>query len=303
VIIGVDLSTRDIATVLAQPDGKAILALRVARPESGESPVVWNALCNLVRQTLLRANVQPGLIARAVVTMDAPLDENGVVQHGRDTEGWENWHLPSALTGSTGIPVVQAETRVVCEGLGEESYGAFRSEGDYWDWLLVNIGSRISGAARVNGEILRGANGVALDVGSVCIDRDGSLGPNGRRGALDAYCGSEAFRARAASYGLTPLNALELWQMPENFAARSLTEDYVRRLAQGIGAALCVLNPPRVVIGGTLAVELGDVFLQSLQMALRDFCAPEHLASCEVSKGQLGHDAAVLGAVALAIES
>ena len=82
--------------------------------------------------------------------------------------------------------------------------------------------------------------------------------------------------------------------------AKSLCDDYVERLAQGVGATLSILNPARLIIGGEFGHELGDSLLAPLRARLGEYCLARHLENLEISVGQLGRDAAVLGAVSLA---
>jgi hypothetical protein len=51
-----------------------------------------------------------------------------------------------------------------------------------------------------------------------------------------------------------------------------------------------------------MALGLGETLLAPLRTAIREFCAPAHSVGTEIVLSQLGHDAAVLGAVALAME-
>jgi glucokinase len=163
------------------------------------------------------------------------------------------------------------------------------------------VGATIGGASIFNDGLLQGASHAAVDLGSICIERGGALCANGRRGCLDAYCGGEAFLMRARSYGINVRTPLEVWQAVDtNFAARSLCDDYIDRLAQGIGAAVSVLNPARLVCGGSLIRALSETLLQPLRVQLRHYCGPLQSDKLEVGAGQLGADAAVLGAVVLA---
>ncbi|HEX8235207.1 MAG TPA: ROK family protein [Abditibacteriaceae bacterium] len=310
VFLGIDLSSRDVATVLADENGAALLALRAARPLQGGSPAVWHAVVQTARETLMRGAQQPAQIRRVALAIDAPLDTDGVVLRGINTDGWEGFDVPRALREHLGIADTRAENRVVCEALGEARFGALRPDGEHstneysgCDWLFVHVGEHLGAAARVNGHVLRGDARAALDIGAICIERDGELASSGRRGSLEAYCGGDNFVTRAASYGLTLKSAHEIWEMESsNFAARSLCDDYVRRLAQGLGCALSILNPRRVVLGGAIALSLGETLLAPLRSGIREFCAPSHSSSVQIVLSQLGQDAAVLGAVALALE-
>lgn len=157
----------------------------------------------------------------------------------------------------------------------------------------------IDAPLNAQGTVLRGVNGQVLRG----VERDGELAPNGRRGSLEAYCGGDSFVTRAACYGLTLKSAREIWEMAgSDFAARSLCDDYVRRLAQGLDSTLALLNPRHVVLGGGMALGLSETLLAPLRSIIRGFCAPAHSANIEIALSQLGQDAAVLGAVALATQ-
>lgn len=331
-LLGIDISSRDVAAVLADADGAAVLALRAARPVEGGTPAVWLAAVGVARECLRRVRVEPAQVRCVALAIDAPMNIQGIVGRDARSEGWQGCDVPRALCEHLSIAAARAETRVVCEAMGEVRCGALRSppmatplensvagnaqstsethgaqntssdSGAGDGWLFVHIGATMGAAAQVNGRLLRGASGAALDIGAICIERDGALGASGRRGCLEAYCGGDNFAARAAGYGLTLKTAREIWNLAtSDFAARSICDDYVRRLAQGLGIAVATLNPRRVVLGGPLCDELGETLLAPLRASIHEFCAPAHVAALEIIGAQLGHDAAALGAVALAM--
>ena len=289
--LGLDISGHHAAAIVADANGASVCALRAPLPREGGTPAIWTAAMETAREALRRANVQPAQVESVALAFDAII-QSGVVLKGRNTDGWHGFDLARGLSEHLGIADARAENRVVCEARGEARYGALRTNET---WLYVHAGAGL-GAATGEGETLW--RGAFLDIGGICIDRDGGLGLGGRRGTLDAYCSGDGFRSRAASYGITQKTAREVWESaPQNFAARSLCEDFVKRLAQGIGSAGSLLSPQKIVVGGPLAQELGEVLLAPLRGALGEFCAtplPPIIAA------NLGDDAAVLGAVVLA---
>jgi len=300
--LGLDLSRHHAAAILADANAASVCALRAPLPIEGGTPAIWAATMETARETLRRASVSSAQVESVALAFDA-IVANGVVLKGRNTDGWHGFDLVRALNEHLEIADARAENRVVCQARGEARYGALRTDVSRTDetWLYVEVGAGL-GAAMGSGETLwRGARGAFLDIGGICIDRDGGLGLGGRRGTLDAYCSGDGFHSRAASYGITQKSAREVWESaPQNFAARSLCDDFVKRLAQGIGSACSLLAPQRIVLGGALAGELGEVLLAPLRTALGEFCAPP---LPQVIAAQLGDDAAVLGAVVLAAKS
>ena len=304
-LLGIDLARRNVATILADAQGRAVLALRADLPAQGGTPEQWLAAMSAARETLQRAQVTVSQIQAVALSLEAPLDANGVGLKSAQIVGWEGFDVPDALRKHLQIANAKAETRFVCEAVGEAHFGALRddSRGENADWLYVHIGRSIGAVAYVNGKIVRGAHGAAGEIGALCIDRDGALTASGRRGGLSGYCTEESFLTRAASYGVTNQSVQQIWESyNHNFAARSVCDEWAHRLAQGLGAALTILNPSRLVVGGSLVTTLGDSLMQSLRSRLKEFCLPAHVAQLHFAAGQLGEDAAALGAVALAME-
>lgn len=302
-LLGIDLARREVATILADAQGNAELALRADLPRNAGTPDQWMAAMNTAREILQRAQITPDRIQCVAIAMEAPIDANGIAGKSSRAVGWENFNVPDALRKHLKIPTAKAENRLIAEALGEARFGALRSV-DNADWLYVHVGHRVGALAYVNGKILRGANNAAGEIGALCIDRDGALTATGRRGGLSGYCTYESFLTRAASYGITNQSALQIWETYDsNFAARSLCDEFTHRLAQGLGAALTILNPAKLVLGGSLANTLGDTLMQPVRARLNDFCLTPHVAQLNFSAGQLGADATALGAVALALET
>jgi glucokinase len=308
-LLGIDFSELSVAAILAGDDGKTEVALRADLPRVGGAAAQWLAAMDVARQVLLQGHAVASQIKSACLAFYAPLDENGVVQKDPRAADWAGYDLPRALREHLGLSQASAVTRVLAEALAEERLGALRapensaSVASQSDWLYIHLGVALGGVARSGGVLLRGAEGAALEIGAFCLERNGVLASSGRRGTLDAYCGGAAFITRARSYGLAPGTAHEVWEMAaSNAMAKSLCDDFVERLAQGVGAALAILNPARLVLGGELGHELGERLALPLRGRLSEYCLPSQWQNLEIGLGQLGRDAAILGAVALAGE-
>lgn len=342
--LGLDISRRDVATVLAQADGTVLMALRTPLPPQSDSLQAWKTALETAQETILRGSVERSRIQGVACALDAAIDANGVVERGALAEGWHGFDLPRALREGLGIQSAHAASRVWCQSLAEERFGALR--GSSGNWLYLHVGVHLGAIAqqvndssanaasanaasanatsanatsanaastdesRVNGRNAGATTGATsgsstrseLAWGEICIERDGALGSSGRRGTLEAYCTHDNFLARAASYGITVQSATEVWaQAGSSFAARSLCDDYVKRLAQGVGIAVSLLQPARIVVGGSLPDALGETLLSPLRATLREFCElPSDFVLCGT---QLAQDGAVWGSVALAMQS
>ena len=305
--LGIDVSRHDVATILMQADGAVVLALRAPLPLNSDSVQTWKLAMETAQETLIRSQIERAQIKGAACALDATFDENGVVQRGALAEGWHDFDVSRALQETLSISKTRAASRIWCESLAEERFGAWRDFAG--SGLYLHIGARLGAVHRAPSST-RNAPSSSTRVpmarreiawGELCIERDGTLGSSGRRGTLEAYCTQDNFLARAAGYGMTSQNAADVWaQSASSFAARSVCDDFVRRLAQGVGNAVSLLNPQQIVLGGSLANALGETLLAPLRTSLREFCA---LPADFVLQGTpLARDAAVLGAVALAMQ-
>ncbi len=269
------------------------MALRTVLPPQSDSHQVWKLALETAQETLIRSQTERAQIEAAVCALDAKFDQNGVVQRSILAQGWHGFDMPQALRDGLNIRMARAASRIICESWGEERFGALR-EAD--NWLYLHVGETLGAVAKT-----ASSTRYEPDWAEICVERDGALGSSGRRGTLEAYCTSGNFLARAASYGITVAGASEVWaQSDGNFAARSLCEDYVRRLAQGIGVAATLLCPTRIVVGGSLPETLGEKLLQPLHSSLREFC--DVSPALTLTKTQLARDGAVWGSVALAMQ-
>ena len=321
-ILGLDLSRRDVACVLAKPNGDSVFALRAPLPANADSLGQWRALIDVAQETLIRSMQPRETISNVVLAIEARVDANGKIEKSPGSEGWHNFDLIAGLRENLRIENTQVFNRTICEGAGEKCFGALKSinanssddlviaspnattakldeatsstrSASTRSALFVHLGASL-GAAFFDGDSWR-----LVDIGEIVIERDGSIGSGGRRGTLEASCSEENFLARAASYGITLRAEKEIWEMAQgNFAAQSLRDDFVRRLCHGLGIAWTLLQPDNIILGGSLAVALGDELLQSVRRGIHEFCALKDENA--IINGALGHDAAVLGAVGLA---
>jgi glucokinase len=93
-------------------------------------------------------------------------------------------------------------------------------------------------------------------------------------------------------YGKT---AKELLQDPE------FTRRYVVDLARGLKAAIMIVNPARMIIGGGLS-KAGDALFVPLRAELRRQITNWSRARIDVQPAALGDDSVLYGALALAKE-
>ncbi len=197
--------------------------------------------------------------------------------------GWRDFDLCGFVQDLTGSAVVMDNDANV-GALGEAEFGAGRNHSPLF-YLTLSTG--IGGGIYGDGRLWRGADSYGGEIGHLTIRPDGPECLCGARGCFERLC-SGLWLER--DYGRP---AKELLQDPQ------FVERYVVDLALGLKAAIMLLNPARIVIGGGLS-KAGDRLLVPLRAELRRQVTPWSLARIEIVPAALGDDSVLLGAYVLA---
>jgi glucokinase len=197
--------------------------------------------------------------------------------------------------------------------LGEWRYGAGQACASL---LYVTVSTGVGGGWIVNGALWRGADGLAGEIGHLVLKPDGPVCACGKHGCVEALAAGPYLAARArvclqaderASPRLRALVEGDLSRLTAKHVALAaqagdelawqLLSDAARALGQGMGAALVLMNPQRVVVGGGVA-KSGERYWQ----VMREAAAAETMPAVrvEIVPAALGDDAPLWGAVALA---
>jgi glucokinase len=200
--------------------------------------------------------------------------------------------------------------------LAEHRHGAARGERVA---LMLTLGTGVGGAILIGGELYRGAQGAAGELGHMVVEPDGpDCGPGcPSRGCLEALVSGTALarEARAAA-GRAPASALgralaagreiagplvtELAHDGDTVAGAILTA-LGEWLGIGIASLVNIFNPDVVVIGGGV-IGAGELILEPARRVLaeRALALPaDHVA---VRPARFGAEAGMLGAAVFARE-
>ena len=198
--------------------------------------------------------------------------------------GWSDFALPSHLERQLGVlPIVDNDANV--GALGEACYGAGRL---YRPLLYMTLSTGIGGGIITSDEtVYRGADSYAGEIGHLTIRPGGPECLCGSRGCFERMCcGLWMERDHGRS-------AKELLRDP------AFVERYVVDLALGLKAAIMLLNPARIVIGGGIS-KAGDALFVPLRAELRRQITDWSRARIDVVPAALGDDSVLHGAMALA---
>lgn len=206
--------------------------------------------------------------------------------------GWDRFPVRELLSREHGCPAV-VDNDVNIMAIGERHSGVAHTVDDF---LFVKIGTGIGCGIHLAGEVYRGNDGCAGDIGHIQVDPAGPVCSCGNAGCLEALFGGAALAARG-------LDALEVSRAASEGDVESI--QIIREGGRQVGAVLASLvsfaNPSMIVIGGGLA-QLGHVLLAEIRSVVYRRSLPLATGNLPIVLSELGPRAGVAGAAVVASE-
>ena len=210
--------------------------------------------------------------------------------------GWGRQGVFDALQGVLGINV-SIENDVNAATVGEQLHGLGKGVPNF---VFLHVGTGVGLGLVLNGELFRGSSGAAGEVGHLPFAPTPGVPRGGRRGgALEATVGGVGVVAEAKRLGMSgSLNARKVFGAARrgDALARRVVALEAKRIAFTIAAIAPVVDPELVVLGGGIGRN-GDLLLDPVEQELHRLSPFRPRVEVSV----LGEDAAVLGAVAMAL--
>lgn len=305
------------AEVIGAPSIPAGATLRRSRPASPGGIV--EAICDMVGE------IEGGLggsVAAVGVGCAGLVNRAGVVATSPNIPRIRDFPLRAVLAERMARSVAvdndaTAALRAEMADCAGASPGAAAGAGNV---LLVTFGTGIGAALALDGEIRRGAGGLAGEAGHMIVAPGGPPCPCGRRGCWERVASGEALgrMARtAARAGEAPALAERVAGRIADIrgehvgelatagdpAARRLLRELAGWVALGLNNLILVLSPEVVVLGGGLS-GLGDVFVAPVRDALAGVYVERALRPpVALRAARHGDRAGAIGAALLALDA
>ncbi|MPY31476.1 ROK family transcriptional regulator [Streptomyces adustus] len=225
--------------------------------------------------------------------------------------GWDRFPVREYLSREHGCPaVVDNDANIMA--VGERQAGAAHSVDDF---LFVKIGTGIGCGIYQEGNVYRGKDGCAGDIGHIQVDAQGPVCSCGNVGCLEAlFSGAALAREATAAAGsrrspvlaerLTASGTVTAKDVAEGASEGDATcIQLIREGGRHVGGVLAgqvsFANPSMIVIGGGLA-QLGHILLAEIRSVVYQRSLPLATRNLPVVLSELGPRAGVTGAAVLA---
>lgn len=228
-----------------------------------------------------------------------PIDvESGTLGSTAILPGWAGINPRQELSQRLGVPVY-VDNDANLGALGELVWGSGRGVKDL---AYIKVASGVGAGLVINGQIYRGPGGTAGEIGHITLDESGPVCRCGNRGCLETFAAARyVLPLLQSTHGpeLTMERVVELAREGDP-GCRRVIADVGRHVGSGVANLCNVLNPSRVVLGGSLA-EAGELVLAPIRESVGRYAIPSAARQLSVLTGSLGARAEVLGALALVL--
>jgi glucokinase len=293
-------------------DGSELLGKlhRKTHVELGPAGVVAQ-IVEMVRTSAAEAGIRAEGAAAMVIAAPGPLDpKTGIVIEAPNMPGWHRVTLADDVRRLLGVPVYVINDANAA-AVGEFHFGAGRG---CHNLVYLTVSTGIGGGVLVDGSLLDGSDGTAGEIGHMTIDMNGPRCPCGNIGCLEVLASGTSigriFRERLASGGTSVVT---------EWTDHATGKDVTRAAAMGdplalevfAGAAYAlgvgvvnvvnIFNPDVVVLGGGVT-QAGDRLFDPVRALVAERAMPISRENVRIVPVELGDDAGLFGALAIARE-
>jgi glucokinase len=181
--------------------------------------------------------------------------------------------------------------------------------------VCLTLGTGVGSGIILNGDLWRGADGTAGEIGHTSVDPFGGVQCKcGNIGCLEV-CASGTAIVRLTREGLATHSESHLDSLPsDKLTAEAIADaaasgdEFAREIFKRVGMYLGIaaanivntLNPEMIVIGGGVSAAF-DLFASAARDEMLRRAFPVPAARCRIVKAECGDDAGLLGAAWLAL--
>lgn len=310
--IGVDVGGTKIAAGVVRPDGTVEDVTTRPTPEDSAQQVV-EAVVDVVQE--LRGTREPDEVAAVGLSVAGLVDRDRRRVMCAPNLPWDGEPVRDLVAEETGLPVT-LDNDGNAAAWAEFVHGVGAGQDDL---LLVAVGTGIGGGLIVDGELERGAFGMAGEIGHLQVVAGGLRCGCGNLGCWEPYGSGDALTRRARAVvargdasaraltercagrpsELSGKDVTELARQGDP-ASRALLADLGRWLGIGTAALAAVLDPGTVVLGGGLS-SAGELVLTPMEEAYRSHLTGRgRRPTARFAVAGLQNDAGLIGAATLA---
>jgi len=288
-IIGVDLGGTWVRAALSDEKGKIMEKVQEKVDVSSEK-AVSNQIVKIVRILCNRRGVDINSLEGVGIASAGPLDIKEGALINPTNLPFDYVPLTRPISKQLGVPTFLIND-CAAAALGERIFGAGKGLDNL---VYITIGTGIGGGAIVDGHLLLGKDGNAVEIGHITIDYEGRLRCGcGKRGHWEAYCSGrnipnyvrmrleevdEELKRQSLLFKkirgeLSQLSSQDLFEAAKRGDKLSLqlVEEIGVLNAMGFANVINAYDPSLITVGGTVALKNEELILPPIRKHVKNY--------------------------------
>ena len=312
--IGVDIQAEEIIAVLANLKGK-ILKRNVVHIKSDYSKdEILKVIFDLIEELTVSAIRRDKLLGIGISNPGILNKEKDHIIFSSQLEDWKDIPIKKLVEDKTGLPVFIDDSALL--NLMAEKW--FGKAGNYENIIYIQMGASFGVSIISDGGFVRGASGMAGEIGHTMVEPRGELCLCGNYGCLQTAASSgvivrkvKTLLKKGASSLVSDivngdLDAIDIHAVikaaeSNDKISLAVLEEAARYIGVALSNTINLLNPEMVIFGGQMVKRTGYIIepikrivkTSALQLASRDII---YETAC------FNEDGGVLGAVAMVLD-
>ncbi len=232
-------------------------------------------------------------------------NKKGIITKSPNFPAWNNFAFTKRLSDKLGGMLVTMENDVNAIARGEQWCGALKGEKNF---IAMALGTGLGGALCLDGHIWTGVDGMAGELGHICIDPDGPPCNCGSNGCLETFASANSLIRRVKEDDFRDVldkvqnecgipHELALMAEEGNPQAQKYWDEVGRAIGQALAGLLNILNLKLILFGGGLGKSF-KLFFPAMEQEMQKRAYPAVWAGVEFRTSQLWEGAGIYGAAA-----
>ena len=299
VVLGADLGATHGRLALTDLAGEVLAATNAdldiaAGPEAGLDWIITQG-----RELLDRVERTIDDLVGVGIGLPGPVEHStGRAVNPPIMPGWDGFDVPGYVAGRLAGPVL-VDNDVNIMALGEHFAHWSRAE----HLMFVKAATGIGCGIISDHQVYRGAQGAAGDMGHIRVASDSDAACRcGNTGCLEAIASGAAIAAALTRQGTAAHTAMDVVELAKagSLDALQMIRQAGRDIGEVLAAAVNLLNPSIIVIGGSLALA-GDHLLAGVREVVYQRSLPLATQHLRIVQSRTGERGGAIGAGVMVI--
>lgn len=214
-----------------------------------------------------------------------PMTPHGETVSPLNIPGWREFPLRARIAEHTGLDTyIDNDAKALA--LGEGRFGAAKGEQNF---IAMVVSTGVGGGIVLDGRLLDGDGANAGHIGHVIVEPDGAACVCGGQGCLEAEASGPSIHKLSGH------------------PAADATPEWIERtgtlVGRGIASVVNLLDLKLALVGGSVALGMGDPFFAAAQAELDKRCQIVFARGARVAPVGLGADGPLIGSACVAFDA